>query len=164
MVRRAIRHCDDFSLCINMGKKGYVIAETPEERNTIFQYIIYGGGKAGVMFEEGYFEGRVGELMDIRKYIRKHGIFEATEDFLILGFNTLDKNQNWEGRLVSKDETKLNLDIIRELRKETFLICFDGKPVVNEKQMKRYDYAKIDLNKDYNVELNGGALGLFYKN
>ena len=112
--------------------------------------------------------GRNKLVKQVRAKINELGIdyiiFQATEDFFTIGFNTLDKGQNWEGRLVSKDETKLNLDIIRELRKETFLICFDGKPVVNEKQMKRYDYAKIDLNKDYNVELNGGALGLFYKN
>tara|TARA_B100001250_G_scaffold317102_2_gene279554 strand:+ start:2450 stop:2941 length:492 start_codon:yes stop_codon:yes gene_type:complete len=163
-MRKAIRHCNDFCLCVNVGKKGEVMVESPAERQTLYQYNLYGGGRAGEIFKEDYIESEVGVLLDVRKYVNDYIIFQATEDFFTIGFNTLDKGQNWEGRLVSKDETKLNLDIIRELRKETFLICFDGKPVVNEKQMKRYDYAKIDLNKDYNVELNGGALGLFYKN
>tara|TARA_B100000965_G_scaffold217427_1_gene182007 strand:+ start:1881 stop:2372 length:492 start_codon:yes stop_codon:yes gene_type:complete len=163
-MRKAIRHCNDFCLCVNVGKKGEVMVESPAERQTLYQYNLYGGGRAGEIFKEDYIESEVGVLLDVRKYVNDYIIFQATEDFFTIGFNTLDKGQNWEGRLVSKDETKLNLDINRELRKETFLICFDGKPVVNEKQMKRYDYAKIDLNKDYNVELNGGALGLFYKN
>ena len=164
MTRRAIRHCDDFCLCVNVGKKGYVIAESPEERYTIFQYNIYGGGKAGVMFEEGYIESQAGVLMDLRQHVHKKVIFEATEDFFTIGFNTLDKDQNWEGRLVKDNETILDLDHIRQLEKQTFLICFDGKPIVNEKQMKRYDYARIDLSKDYNVTLNNGVLGLFFKN
>ena len=164
MTRRAVRHCEHFSLCVNVGKKGHVIAEDPRERFTIYQYNIYGGGKAGVMFEEGYIESQVGVLMDLRPHIHKKVIFEATEDFFTIGFNTLDKNQNWEGRLVKKNETKLDLNYIRELEKETFLICFDGKPVVNNKQMKRYDYARINLSKDYDIKLNNGALGLFFKN
>ena len=163
MTRRAIRHCDDFCLCVNVGKKGHVIAESPEERYTIFQYNIYGGGKAGVMFEEGYIESQVGVLMDLRPHIHKKVIFEATEDFFTIGFNTLDKDQNWEGRLVKENETTLDLDYIRELEKETFLICFDGKPIVNNKQMKRYDYARLDLSKDYTI-INNGVLGIFFKN
>ena len=164
MTRRAVRHCEHFSLCVNVGKKGHVIAEDPRERFTIYQYNIYGGGKAGVMFEEGYIESQVGVLMDLRPHIHKKVIFEATEDFFTIGFNTLDKNQNWEGRLVNKNETKLDLNYIRELEKETFLICFDGKPLVNNKQMKRYDYAAINLSKDYDIKLNNGVLGLFFKN
>ena len=159
-----MRHCEHFSLCVNIGKKGHVIAEDPRERFTIYQYNIYGGGKAGVMFEEGYIESQVGVLMDLRPHIHKKVIFEATEDFFTIGFNTLDKNQNWEGRLVNKNETKLDLNYIRELEKETFLICFDGKPLVNNKQMKRYDYAAINLSKDYDIKLNNGVLGLFFKN
>ena len=164
MTRRAVRHCEHFSLCVNIGKKGHVIAEDPRERFTIYQYNIYGGGKAGVMFEEGYIKSEAGVLMDLRPHVHKKVIFEATEDFFTIGFNTLDKNQNWEGRLVKKNETKLDLNYIRELEKETFLICFDGKPVVNNKQMKRYDYARINLSKDYDIKLNNGALGLFFKN
>ena len=102
--------------------------------------------------------------MDLRQHVHKKVIFEATEDFFTIGFNTLDKDQNWEGRLVKENETTLDLDYIRELKKETFLVCFDGKPIVNKKQMKRYDYARLDLSKDYDVSLNNGALGLFFKN
>ena len=163
-MRRATRHCEDFCLCIMVGKKGEVVAENPDDRFTLYQYNIYGGGKAGVMFEEGYIESQVGVLMDLRQHVRKKVIFEATEDFFTIGFNTFDKDQNWEGRLVKENETTLDLNYIRELEKETFLICFDGKPIVNNKKMKRYDYARIDLSRDYDIILNNGVLGLFYKN
>ena len=163
-MKRATRHCDDFCLCMMVGKKGEVVAENPKERNTLYQYNVYGGGRAGVMFEEGYIESEEGVLMDVRQHVDKKIIFEATEDFFTIGFNTFDKGQNWEGRLVEKNETTLDLDLIRQLNKSTFLICFDGKPIVNDKEMRRYDYAKINLSKNYSIQLNGGVLGLFYKN
>ena len=39
--KRFYRRCDEFAICVNIGKKGYVTAESPDERNTIFQYIVY---------------------------------------------------------------------------------------------------------------------------
>ena len=164
MTRRAVRHCEHFCLCVNIGKKGHVIAESPDERYTIYQYNIYGGGKAGVMFEEGYIESKAGVLMDLRPHVHKKVIFEATEDFFTIGFNTLDKGQNWEGRLVKPDENILDLNIIRELYKPAFLVCFNGKPIINNITMKRYEYSSLDLSKEYKINLNGGVLGLFYKN
>ena len=163
-MRKAIRHCKDFCLCVNVGKKGEVMVESPDERQTLYQYNLYGGGRAGIMFKEGYIESEVGVLLDVKKGLNEYIIFQATDDFFTIGFNTLDKDQNWDGRLVKENETILDLDYIRQLEKETFLICFDGKPIVNDKQMKRYDYARIDLSKDYDVLLNNGALGLFFKN
>ena len=46
--------------------------------------------------------------------------------------------------------------------KRNFLVCFDGKPVVNGKILKRYDYSEIYPTKTYNIE-NSGILGLFTK-
>ena len=88
-MRRATRHCEDFCLCIMVGKKGEVVAENPDDRFTLYQYNIYGGGKAGVMFEEGYIESESRVLMDLRQHVRKKVIFEATDDFFTVGFNTL---------------------------------------------------------------------------
>ena len=42
---------------------------------------------------------------------------------------------------------------------------FSGKPTINNKTMKRYEYSSLDLSKEYNINLNDdGVLGLFYKN
>ena len=57
--RRFYRECPEFNICVNIGKKDYVLAEDPEERYTIFQYGIEGIGKFGRIFESDYitFEG-----------------------------------------------------------------------------------------------------------
>ena len=34
--KRFYRRCDEFAICVNIGKAGYVTAESPEDRNTIF--------------------------------------------------------------------------------------------------------------------------------
>ena len=52
--RRFYRVCGDFSLCVNIGDKGYVLAEHPNERYTTFYYGIRGSGKFAKLFEEKY--------------------------------------------------------------------------------------------------------------
>tara|TARA_B100000287_G_scaffold305387_1_gene288627 strand:- start:574 stop:1074 length:501 start_codon:yes stop_codon:yes gene_type:complete len=162
--RRFHRIGNDFTLCVNIGKKDYVLAENPIDSNTIFYYGIKGIGKLGTMFSEDYVLVKEGEFVDVRSYLHKFRIFHSQEDFHLVGFNTLEKGQNWEGRLIKSDEEVLDLHVIRELHKISFLVCFDGKPIVNDKTMKRYEYARLDVSKEYKVNLNGGALGLFYKN
>ena len=44
----------------------------------------------------------------------------------------------------------------------SWLICFKGEPVVNGVTMKTMDYAKLS-DKEYNVTLNGGLVGIFTK-
>jgi len=159
--KRFYRKCDEFALCVNIGKKDFVTVETPGERYTIFQYNIYGGGKAGEMFKEGYFESQVGELMDLREHVHKYVIFQATDDFFTIGFNTNDKNQGWDGRLLT--ETKLDLTTPEITSNRYFILCLDGKPTVNDKKLKRYDYSEVYPNKVYNIEYNNGVIGLFTK-
>ena len=57
--KRYFRNCNEFGICVNIGKKGYVLAEEPTERKTIFQYGIYGIGKFARIFDPNYitFEG-----------------------------------------------------------------------------------------------------------
>jgi len=159
--KRFYRKCDEFALCVNIGKKDFVTVETPGERYTIFQYNIYGGGKAGEMFKEGYFESKVGELMDLREHVHKYVIFQATDDFFTIGFNTNDKNQGWDGRLLT--ETKLDLTTPETTSNRYFILCLDGKPTVNGKKLKRYDYSEVYPNKIYNIEYDLGVIGLFTK-
>ena len=84
--KRFYRRCDEFAICVNLGKKGYVTAESPEDRNTIFQYIVYGKGKAGIMFTEDNIEFKDRELVDLRRYVHEYVMSIATEDFFIIGF------------------------------------------------------------------------------
>ena len=152
-------------ICVNIGKEGYVTAESPEDRNTIFQYIVYGRGKAGIMFTEDNIEFKERELVDLRKYVHEYVMSYASEDFFIIGFNTYDKYQKWDARLISNRETELNLrsiyDTVEPFTGRTFILCLDGKPVINGKRLKRYDYSEVFFGNSYNIDLDGGVLGLF---
>ena len=44
----------------------------------------------------------------------------------------------------------------------SWLICFEGNPVVNGKILHKLDYAKLEQ-KLYNIELNDGLIGVFTK-
>ena len=46
--------------------------------------------------------------------------------------------------------------------KKSWLICFKGEPVINGVTMEIMDYAKL-TEKDYNIKLNGGMVGIFTK-
>ena len=162
--RRFYRVGNEFSLCVNIGKKDYVLAEHPVDSNTIYYYGIKGSGKLGTMFSEDYVMVNKGDFVDVRDYLHKFRMGHAQEDFHLVGFNTLDKQQNWEGRLVREDETVLDLKLIRDLHRPSFLVCLNGKPIVNGRNMRRYEYAQLDSGKEYSVELNEGALGLFFQN
>lgn len=162
--RRFYRVGNDFSLCVNIGKKDYVLAEHPVDSNTIYYYGIKGIGKLGTMFSEDYIMVNEGDFVDVRDYLHKFRMFHAQEDFHLVGFNTLDKQQNWEGRLVRQDELILDLKLIRDLQRSPFLVCLNGKPIVNGRNMRRYEYSQLDSGKEYSVELNQGALGLFFQN
>ena len=53
---------------MNIGKKGYVLAEEPTERKTIFQYGIYGIGKFARIFDPNYIVFEGGKFYDVRVY------------------------------------------------------------------------------------------------
>ena len=101
--RRFYRESGEFSLCVNIGKKDYVLAENPIDSNTIFYYGIKGIGKLGTMFSEYHVLVREWEFVDVRSYLHKFRIFHSLEDFHLVGFNTLEKGKNCEGRLVKSE-------------------------------------------------------------
>ena len=109
--KRYFRNCNDFGICVNIGKKGYVLAEDPIERTTIFQYGIYGVGKFARIFDPNYITFEGGKFYDVREYEKDNVVFEAQDDFFLIGFNKLD-SYDWEGRLIDDDEKSLDLKSI----------------------------------------------------
>ena len=62
-------------------------------------------------------------------------------------------DQDWDGKLIKESffgDSK------------SYLVCFNGSPVVNGIEMQRMDYALLQP-KEYEVELNDGLLGMFTK-
>ncbi len=150
--KRFFRQCDDFNLCVNMGEKGYVLAEHPNERYTIFYYGIYGSGIFGRVFDKEdpiILDSSKNEVVDVQKYVNDKVLFEATEDFYIVGFNTSDKRIKWEARVIDKEESKLEV-----LHLKSYLVCLNGNPIVNMKRFKRYDYSHVHPEQDYKLILN----------
>ena len=80
-------------------------------------------------------------------------MFESYEPVQVYGFNTLDLQQDWNGKLV---EESFDGD------DKSWLICFKGNPVINGKEMRVMDYAKLE-NKYYDVNLNNAIVGVFTK-
>jgi len=155
--RRFYRHHDDFSICVNIGEKGYVLAEHPNERFTTFFYVVYGSGKCGKIFESDSTKIESKKLTDVRKYIDSEVVFQADKDLHIIGFNTLDKNVKWEAELLTSENK-----IISTTKEKSFLLCLDDEVTVNDKKFKRYAYAEIFPGIEYNLNIGeNGALGLF---
>ena len=116
------------------------------------------------MFSEDFITIKETNFVDVRDTIYDYRTFNSLEEFHLVGFNTNEKNQRWDGRLVTENELDLRsiYDTPEITNKRNFLVCFDGKPVVNGKILKRYDYSEIYPTKTYNIE-HSGILGLFTK-
>jgi hypothetical protein len=151
--RRFYRVCGDFSLCVNIGEKGYVLAEHPNERYTIFYYGIRGRGKFARLFEEKYLNIEEGKLYDVQEYVNSNVVFQAEEDFHLIGFNTNDKNIKWQAQIINTEINKYTTEYIK-----SYLVCLDGKILINGKNFKRYDYAQLKVGKEYNIEQSDNSV------
>jgi hypothetical protein len=161
--KRIERYCTDFSICANIGEKDYVIAEHPNERYTIFYYGVYGSGKFGKVFESDYLflDSKHNAIADVQDYVNSKVLFEATEDFFLIGFNTLDKNVKWEAKVLTSEDKKITID---SNKGKSFLICLNGNCYINHKKFKRYDYTEIFPDTEYIIDIEEkGAIGLFNK-
>ena len=154
--REYFKKCEEFTICALRCDKGWIGTEHVQKVNGLYYYCIHGTGKFAVPFQEDYVEIKPKDFFNVKKYLNNHAMFEAFEDFYWIGFNRLpNENRDWDGRLIRED--------VLTVEKESWMICFDGHPVVNEKELSRFDYAKLTKDNDYTVSLNGGVLGLFTK-
>ena len=153
-VKRYFKKCLDFSLCCSIGDADEVHAEHSSKRTTMYQIMIKGSGKIGVPFEDNSIEmATAPAFVDLKKYFGKHTVFHSTEPFMMYGFNTLEIDQLWDGKLVTESFRG---------NKKYRLVCFDGRPVINGVELERMDYAELE-DKDYEVKINDGLVGLFWK-
>ena len=92
-------------------------------------------------------------MVDLKRFIGSNTVFESYEPFHIYGFNTYDLNQDWDGKLIHESFTGND---------RSWLICFNGRPVINGVPIRKMDYAKLE-NKHYNVDIKDGIVGMFTK-
>ena len=155
-VKSYLKKCEEFSICSQVGDSaGLIFFEPSIDRMTMYQIIVKGSGRMAKIFDSNYILGdsHKNNFIDMKKYLGQSTIFESHEPFLIYGFNKLSKNQDWDGKLISESFEGDN---------KSWLVCFDGRPVINGIELARMDYAKLE-NKHYNVDIKDGLVGVFTK-
>ena len=152
-VKRFFKKCEEFSICSEIADSGDYFVDGYPDNTTIYHICTKGSVRLAKPFNGEVDLLSNGELFDCRKYLYEQRIYQALEDLYIIGFNPLKPEQDWDGELI-KNSFMGNV--------KSYLICFDGKPVVNGKKMEKWDYASL-VNKIYEVELNDGILVLFTK-
>ena len=152
-VKRFFKKCEEFSICSEIADSGDYFVDGYPDNTTMFHICTKGSVRLAKPFDGEIDILPNKELVDTRKYLYEQRIYQALEDLYIIGFNPLKPEQDWDGELIKNS-------FIGNIK--SYLICFDGKPVVNGKEMKRWDYASL-VNKTYEVEINDGILALFTK-
>ena len=154
-MMRYIKKCEEFSICSEVGESDLLFVESSEDRSTLYQIVVKGSGKVAKIFDNNFtkLDANTDNFVNLKKFKNQHTIFQSTSPFHIYGFNTLTQTDKWEGKLVT-DSFKGD--------KKSWLICFKGEPVINGVTMEIMDYAKL-TEKDYNIKLNGGMVGIFTK-
>ena len=160
-LKRFLTRCDnEFSLCAEIGEAGFVGVEYPRERTTLYNYILYGEMTFNTIDANGLkIHSSVSSdkysLLNVKDFLNNYAIVRADTDFSAIGFNTLNRKVDWDGKIVTESFVCDN--------DTSYLVCFDGNPIINEKELRRFDYAKLNKGKDYDISLNDGVIGVFTK-
>ena len=161
--KRFFKKCKDFSICAEIGEAGFVGIEHSEQRRTLYQYILRGAVSFSTLNDDGLSRRKVFKyddstrytLTDTREFLNDIVVMRAEDDFSIIGFNTFAKNVDWDGKIVTESFVCDN--------HTSYLICLDGNPVVNDVELRQYDYSKLVKGKEYNISANDGVIGMFTK-
>ena len=152
---RSIKKCDSWVACAYMADKETIGFEHHPDRKVLYQYVYYGSAKIGKPFSSEYtLINQKGHLVDVKQFYMKDIIYDFLEDTSMWGFNTLNDDDDWNGKLINNTYTA---------KGQSVLVCLDGSPVVNNITLSRYDYDELTDGKKYNILSDSGVLALFTK-
>ena len=153
--KRSFKMCEEFYICCTQGGEGVVHVEKHEDNKTLYAIQAKGSGRCATIFSSDYIEGdeKQNNFGCMKQFIGKHVIFESYEPFIQYGFNTLSYDHDWDGKLVKESFDGDD---------RSWLVCFKGNPIINGKELRVMDYAKLE-NKHYDVTLNDALVGVFTK-
>ena len=153
--KRSFKMCEEFYICCTQGGEGVVHVEKHEDNKTLYAIQAKGSGRCATTCSSDYIEGdeKQNNFGCMKQFIGKHVIFESYEPFIQYGFNTLSYDHDWDGKLVKESFDGDD---------RSWLICFKGNPIINGKELRVMDYAKLE-NKHYDVTLNDAIVGVFTK-
>ena len=153
--KRSFKMCEEFYICCTQGGEGVIHVEKHEDNKTLYAIQAKGSGRCATIFSSDYIEGdeKQNNFGCMKQFIGKHVIFESYEPFIQYGFNTLSYDHDWDGKLVKESFDGDD---------RSWLVCFKGNPIINGKELRVMDYAKLE-NKHYDVQLNDAIVGVFTK-
>ena len=154
-VTRFIKKCEEFHICCNISDGNNIISEHYNLGYVLYHIGVKGVGGVGVPFSLDYkkLDAFSNNFVDVREWIDSHKIYVTDESSELYGFNSLDRNQDWDGKLIHESFTGND---------RSWLICFNGKPIINNVEMQKMDYTKLE-NKCYDVDIKDGIVGMFTK-
>ena len=152
-MMRYFKKCEDFCICGAMGLGNEIIAETAEVNKTLFQIGIRGSGRVAKAFDSNCIDMVAGQIYDISHLMGTDRVYQPHEDFELYGFNPINPEDKWTVERVNGSFRGND---------KSWLINFNGKPIINDKLLKRMDYAKLE-DKWYDVDINDAIVGVFTK-
>lgn len=154
-VTRFIKKCEEFHICCNISDGNNIISEHYNLGYVLYHIGVKGVGKVGIPFSLDYkkLDAFSNNFVDVREWIDNHKIYVTDESSELYGFNSLDRDQDWDGKLIHESFTGND---------RSWLICFNGKPIINNVEMQKMDYTKLE-NKCYDVDIKDGIVGMFTK-
>tara|TARA_B100001989_G_C24165714_1_gene281770 strand:- start:36 stop:506 length:471 start_codon:yes stop_codon:yes gene_type:complete len=155
MMKRFIKKCEDFILCGGSGDANDIFTDGFPDNKAIYHIIVRGNVKMGRPFESEFvsLNADSNNFVDVRDYLYSKRVYTSSSPYLMYGFNPINLREFWEAKLVKESF---------EGDDKSWLICFKGKPIINDVSVKPMDYAKLD-NKSYNMILNDAVVGVFTK-
>ena len=154
-MRHFMRKCEEFTLCGGIGKGDGIFSHGYPDNYAIYHIIIKGNVKMARPFESEYvsLDADGNNFVNVKNYLYSKRYYTSSSDYHMFGFNAHDPEQDWDGRLIKESFHGDN---------KSWLICFDGQPVINGTVVNPMDYAKLD-EKYYDIQLNNAIIGVFTK-
>ena len=152
-MKRFFKKCENFSICSEIAESGEYFVDGYPDNITIYHICIKGSAMMAKPFDNNIDIIPNREIFDTKKYLYENRLYHCKEDVYMFGFNPLTPDQDWDGKLIKESFMGDN---------KSWLICFDGNPIINGVKLKFMDYTQLK-NKYYDVELNDAIVGIFTK-
>tara|TARA_Y100000114_G_C11748464_1_gene322920 strand:- start:611 stop:1084 length:474 start_codon:yes stop_codon:yes gene_type:complete len=154
-IQRFMKKCEEFVICGGYGDADTLFIDGFPDNKVLYHIIVKGNVKMARPFESNYvsFDSNSNNFVDVREYLYSQRVYLSTSPYHIYGFNPIETDQNWDGKLINKSF---------DGNDKSWLVCFQGEPTINGVSVKPMDYAKLE-NKKYEVNINDAIVGVFTK-
>lgn len=149
----------NFRFCINIAEKNFYIEEKINQRwKTLYYYVVYGQGVGYNTYDPSKkytFEQK--KICDARLFLLWDSTtYECSEKTEIIGFNSTSEDDIWEAELIDKNQTYIKCEY------PSVIFCFNGNMQINGKLLNKYNFANLNKDSEYQLELNDESeIGLF---